>query len=138
MFVLTLGVIYYITIIIHIHIIYYYILYITIIIYYILYYTLLLPFLISLSFQSSSLPIPSSSSIYLLFLPNHPSSSSSLPSQSFTILFPFLPNLLIHSIRVGSYMRLFIFQTHLPPLSPILLSFHSIRVGSPIYVFIFS
>ena len=119
---MTLGVILYI--------IYYYIIHIPIILLYsILYYTLF-PFRSTLS----SLPFPSSLLFFFLFL--FPSSHSSIlplpllffpsptthsfyPLLFFPLIIPFLspisflPN--IHSIRVGSYLRLFIFNHHLIP-----------------------
>ena len=102
--------------IIYYYILYYYYILLLYIYYYILYYTLL--FFLS-SFSSSPSPLL----IYLPFFSPIPLSSSYFPSSSSSPLIPFLlfcsyllPHLslynhLIQSIRVGTYIRLFIFKT---------------------------
>ena len=106
--------IYYITIIIYVYVyIFLYIIY--------TYYTLLLFLSSSLNLPSSflsppSLPSPLSSSNPFLFLNSYLFSSSHLQS-SFLSLSPNLPSFLFissnnHSIRVGTYITLFIFNPH--------------------------
>ena len=119
---LTLGVIYYYTIIIYYIILYYYILY------YILYYYIISYLILYSSLLLSSIP-------FLLY--------SSIPSFPLLLLSPqsspVLPSSNIHSIRVGTYIRLFIYSSPLLiylPLSSIsssslLLSLPSFLSSSP-------
>jgi hypothetical protein len=117
---LTLGVILYYYILLLLYTIihyYYYILYYTIIyiLYLILYYTILFSSVLhlsSFSFSSYSSILLSHSPL-LLFPSSLPIfySSSSLPNH------PNIP--LIHSILVGTYIYLFIFQTHLSSSHPV-------------------
>ena len=114
--VLTSGVIIlYITII---HILYYYYTY-TIIIYYILYIYTIIIYLLSYTILSSSVllsspfPFPSVLFLYSSLPLFYSSIYPFLPIFSSIIPFPiFYTSLLIQSIRVGTSISLFIFQTH--------------------------